>query len=98
MDEDIRYEELIEAAIERQIEILGRGQAVEQARTVDRLTVDDDGTVLEVEGDGKEILSAVVDAYKAIAGDLPASLIAYRIRDEFDISQADLPANVVRHL
>ena len=98
MDEDIRYEELIEAAIERQIEILGRGQAVEQARTVDRLTVDDDGTVLEVEGDGKAVLSAVVDAYKAIAGDLPASLIAYRIRDEFDVTHAELPTNVARHL
>ena len=96
--DDIRYEELIEAAIERQIEILGRGQALEQARTVDGLTVDDDGTVRELEGDGRERLSEVVDAYRAVAGDLPASLIAYRLRDEFDVSHAELPANVARHL
>ena len=95
---DVDYTPLLETTVRRQIELLGASAALEHARTVDALEIDDEGAIRRYDGDGEAVLEALVDAYATVAGELPASLIAYALRDEFDLSAYELPENLREHL
>lgn len=84
------YRDLIEAAIKRETDILGQGYAVKTARGVDGVEVADDGSVESVSGDGKDLLEAVVEAYKEECGQAAVTLIAKRLSKE-DTADLDLP-------
>lgn len=66
------------------------GQAAEGlAQDVEGL-VTEDGEVIKVEGDGKEILAKLVDSYKAATGAVAPRMIADNL-DESDIEDIELP-------
>ncbi|WP_255681807.1 hypothetical protein [Natrinema sp. SYSU A 869] len=92
------YTALIQAAIDRETDILGPDDAIECADSVDGLVVDGDGTVIDVERDEKAVLSDLVDAYVATAGDVAAFLIARRLENMCDPESVELPDNLAKHM
>lgn len=92
------YTALIQAAIDRETDILGPEDAIECADSVDGLVVDDDGTVVAVERDGRAVLGDLVGAYVVTAGDVAAFLIARRLENMCDREEVDLPENLAKHM
>lgn len=90
------YEMLIEAAIDRERDVIGE-EAIERARSIDGLGVDDDGTVDAVDRDGKAVLGELIDEYVAASGDVAAFLIARRI-ENLPHDELELPDNLAAHL
>lgn len=62
------YQELLTQIIQKQIVILGPDIAISQAKSVDGITVSDDGTVTEVGANGQEITQKLIDAYVSLSG------------------------------
>lgn len=60
------YAELMSAIIKKQMSIIGAKLALQQARKVPGIKVDDNGNVTA--GESKAKLQALVDAYREIAG------------------------------
>lgn len=89
--------ELVEAAIRREMDILGDGEAVALASEIDGLTVAGDGTVERIDRPTPVVLGELVDTYVAASGDIAAFVIAQRLANLVD-GTADLPENVARHL
>ncbi|MFB6182651.1 MAG: hypothetical protein ABEI78_01170 [Candidatus Nanohaloarchaea archaeon] len=79
------YEDIIEHIIQKEKDVIGP-VAVKKADSVDGLEVDDDGNIENLDGDGKEVLSDLVETYKTIVGKSIASVL----REEKD-SEEDLP-------
>lgn len=90
------YETLIEAAVDRERDIVGH-RAIDLARSVEGLSVDDDGAVRSVDRDGKAVLGELIDAYVAASGDVAAFLIARRI-ENLPHDDLDLPENLAAHV
>lgn len=89
--------DLVEAAIQREMDVLGDEQAVCLAREIQGLSVADDGSVTELERDGTAILSDLVDAYVEASGDVAAFVIARRLANM--VEEPDrLPENVAQHV
>lgn len=81
------YEELAHEMIDRECDVLG-DRAIDIARNVEGIAVDDDGQVVAIDGDGVEVVGALADEYIDILGKATqASLasIARRYEDEIDI-------------
>ena len=89
--------DLVEAAIQREMDVLGDEQAVALARDIDGLAVADDGSVTAIDRDGIEILAALVDAYVEASGDVAAFVIARRLANMVEEPER-LPENVARHV
>lgn len=91
------YYALIEATIEREMDLIGEQEAIELASAVDGLRIDANGTVVELDRDGVNVLGEIVDAYVDATGDVAAFIIARRLEHliEEDIR---LPENVRRHI
>lgn len=87
----VSYGQVIEAAIERESGILGEQKAVEKAKEVDGLEIDEEGHVLDIEGEGQQVLKRLVDRYEEVGGSVTASLIARRIKkiggDELELPE-----------
>jgi hypothetical protein len=96
LDHD-NYAELVEAAIRREMDILGDDQAVVMARDIDGLDVDDDGTVTGIDRSSMDVLEELVDAYVEVSGDIAAFVIARRLSNMVDDSDG-LPDNVAKHV
>lgn len=83
------WEEAIEAAIQKEINVLGKTVALRTARQVPGLEVEDDGRVTGLERDGKQCLAELVGAYQDIGGAVSATLIARSIKqsggDDLDL-------------
>lgn len=90
------YEMLIESAIDRERDVIG-DEAIERARSIEGLTVDDHGTVDAVDRDGKAVLGDLIDEYVAASGDVAAFLIARRI-ENLPHDELVLPDNLSAHL
>jgi|GEM_PF-3110805 len=95
LDHD-NYAELVEAAIQREMDILGDQQAVAMAREIEGLDVEDDGSVTEIDRPSMDVLEALVDAYVEESGDIAAFVIARRLSNMVDDPDG-LPDNVARH-
>jgi len=89
--------DLVEAAIRREMDILGDEAAVALAREIDGLVVEDDGGVASVNRPVADVLSELVDAYVAESGDIAAFVIARRLANVVD-DPTVLPENVARHV
>ncbi len=87
----VSYKDAIEAAIERQAEVVGLQEAVSMARQTPGLDVDEDGSVSSMSRPGKETLHALVKEYERVAGNLTVMLIARTLRD-INADELDLPA------
>lgn len=85
------WDEVIGAAIQKEMKVLGETIALRTARKVDGLDVGDDGTVTSRGRDGKQCLQDLVEAYQEIGGAVSATLIARSIADigggELDLPQ-----------
>ena len=92
------YTALIQAAIDREKDILGPDDAIECADSIDGLVVDGDGTVIAVERDGRAVLGDLVGTYVATAGDVAAFLIARRLENMCTREEIDLPENLAKHM
>lgn len=93
---DAGYDALIEAAIDRERDIIG-DEAIERARDVDGLDVDAEGVVTDLDRDGKAVLGDLVDGYVATSGDVAAFLIARRI-ENVPHGDLELPENLAAHV
>lgn len=82
------YEGLVEDLIASQAELLGDG-AVDVAREVRGLQVNDDGTVEDVTADGKTVVDDLASAYVDNLGPAAASAMQ-SVAAEYD-SDLDLP-------
>lgn len=68
MDEKTRYVAIISEIIARQSIILGPDIAVLKARSVVGLTVNDQGVVTDIKGDGNVVLQQLVNTYVELSG------------------------------
>lgn len=84
------YAEVIEAIIEKEKAVVGAQAAVDEAGKVGGLRVDGEGNVEEIEGEGNDILAALVERYVELYGDVAATLIARRL-ERMDLSGIRLP-------
>ena len=67
---DLRYQELMNAIVQRQASILGIAVAVRRARKVPHLVVGDDGKVLSVSESPTEVLEKLTEEYIDLSGDV----------------------------
>ncbi len=70
MDETKPYKEILSDLIKKQMLMLGPNVALGQARRVKELTVDEEGTVTEITGDPRKVLSEVARQYMALSGQI----------------------------
>lgn len=68
MDDKSQYLAIISEIIDKQAVILGPDIAILKARGVSGLSVGDDGKVIDIKGDSKEILQKLVNAYVELSG------------------------------
>ena len=68
MEDPAQYTTLITEVIQKQSVILGPEIALLKARSVPGLTVADDGTVTDIQGDPKQVLQQLVDRYVELSG------------------------------
>lgn len=68
MDDKTRYVAIISEIIARQSIILGPDIAVLKARSVIGLTVNNDGIVTDIQGDGNTVLQQLVNTYVELSG------------------------------
>lgn len=94
------YVRLVEATIDREQEVLGDARAIARANDVEGLEVDAEGTVVSVDRDGQEVLSDLVETYKATSGEVAAFIIARRVENVVDDMEREvtLPENLRQHL
>ena len=76
---------------------MSRAQAVDRARSVEGLTVDETGTVVSIDGDGRAVLAELIDAYLEASGDLAAFMIARRF-ENMPESDLPLPDPIEKHI
>lgn len=85
------YSDIIEIAIKTEESIMG--QAAEGlAEDVEGLVIEE-GEVIRIDGDGKEILEKLVESYKAATGAVAPRMIADNLSEE-DIKGVDLPESL----
>lgn len=92
------YEDAIEVAVRSEMQVVGDGVAVNAARTVDGLTVADDGSVEELSEPGGAVLQRLVEVYIEKFGEVSASLIARKLESELDLSDLQLPPQITRRM
>jgi len=68
MDDKTRYVAIISEIIARQSIILGPDIAVLKARSVIGLTVNNEGIVTDIQGDGNTVLQQLVNTYVELSG------------------------------
>jgi hypothetical protein len=87
------YKEIIERIINTQSLIIGP-LAVELANRVDYLKVAADGKVLEVRGDGKEIVETLVWQYRSLFGRVSVRVCKEAIAPITSEKSVELPASL----
>jgi len=62
------YKKLLTDVIKKQIVILGPGITLAKARNVKGLTIADDGTVTDMQGQPQELIQALIDQFVQLSG------------------------------
>lgn len=70
MDETINYRQLMTEVIAKQSLILGPQMAIAQAHKIEELVIDDEGIVLNIDGDETEVLQKLINQYVALSGQI----------------------------
>ncbi|MFH1781573.1 MAG: hypothetical protein ABH835_03090 [Patescibacteria group bacterium] len=89
MAEQDQYQQLLSEIVAKQAIILGPEIAVLKARSVKGITVDDKGNVTSIEGDAKEALQQLVDAYVSLSGQIVKSAMLPLFSKYPDIEKVD---------
>ncbi len=84
------YKEAIEAAIEREKDILGKKTAIKLAKKSEGIEVDEEGIVVEIKVDGKKALENVVYSFADAIGSLSVTMIARELNKR-DFNDLDMP-------
>lgn len=93
------YATLVCEAVQREMDVLGDERAVELAREVEGLSVDDGGSVTALDREGVGVLDDLIERYKQESGDVAAFVIARRLEHVIDdAGDVDLPDSLARHL
>jgi hypothetical protein len=69
-DQNQDYQKLLTEIIQKQVAILGPSIAVMKAKNISGLEVQDDGTVVSIEGNPQEIVRNLVDEYVDLSGQI----------------------------
>jgi hypothetical protein len=64
------YKKMLTDLIQKQMVVLGPNIALDKARKVPGLLLNDDGTVLDVTGDPQMVLKGVANEYMALSGQI----------------------------
>lgn len=64
------YKKLLTDVIKKQIVILGPQITLTKARNVKGLTISDDGTVTEMQGQPQEMIQALIDQFVQLSGEI----------------------------
>lgn len=90
------YNDIIEASIKKEMNLLGAPVALRQARKVDNLEIDDDGNITSIDGDGLEIFRDLLDSYEDASGPVVDSLISKELEEKFgeDLEKIELPDRI----
>lgn len=71
MSEDVaNYKKMLSDLIKKQMVMLGPNIALDKARKVPGLRVEDSGDVLDMDGDPKAVLKGVANEYMALSGQI----------------------------
>ncbi len=71
MVEDVgNYKKMLSDLIKKQMVMLGPNIALDKARKVPGLKVDDAGEVLDMDGDPRQVLKGVANEYMALSGQI----------------------------
>lgn len=62
------YKKLLTEVIKKQIVILGPGITLAKARNVKGLTISDDGTVTDMQGQPQELIQALIEQFVQLSG------------------------------
>jgi hypothetical protein len=93
------YAHLLEAAVRREMDVLGDGRAVELANEVDGLAVEPGGAVTALDRSGEDVLRDLVEIYTNASGEVAAFVIARKLENVLEESDPmTLPENVSRHI
>ena len=68
MENTEQYKSLMTDVIQKQSIILGPNIAVLKARNVKELKIEDNGTVIEINGDPQTVFQKLMDEYVALSG------------------------------
>ncbi len=73
--EDVRYRDILSSIVKRFVRLVGAPAALNVARRIPRLTVDDEGNVLDYNRDDPlDTITVLIDQYGSVFGDVAASL------------------------
>lgn len=70
------YKKILTEIIQQQMLVLGDGVAVERARKVPGIKIDEQGRVIELIADPELVVRAVIDEYLTLAGQIAQITIA----------------------
>ncbi len=70
MPDQDEYKKMLTDLIQKQMVVLGPNIALDKARKVPGLKINDDGSVLDVLGDSQMILKGVANEYMALSGQI----------------------------
>jgi hypothetical protein len=68
MQPNTDYKKLLTEVIQKQMVILGPSIALAKARNVKGLTVGDDGTVVNIDGQPQELIQGLIDQFVQLSG------------------------------
>lgn len=70
MSEQEEYKKMLTDLIQKQMVVLGPNIALDKAKKVPGLTVTNDGTVLDMDGDPQMVLKGVANEYMMLSGQI----------------------------
>ncbi|MCL5666799.1 MAG: hypothetical protein M1383_03450 [Patescibacteria group bacterium] len=70
MPDHEEYKKMLTDLIQKQMVVLGPNIALDKARKIPGLVVQDDGTVMDVDGDPQMVLKGVANEYMTLSGQI----------------------------
>ena len=69
------YKNLISEIVKKQMDLLGPDMALRKAKNVPGLSLNDDGSVLELQGESHAMLQKLVDEYISLSGEIVKNIL-----------------------
>ncbi|MFB6180499.1 MAG: hypothetical protein ABEJ93_01350 [Candidatus Nanohalobium sp.] len=88
------YKDLIEIAVKKEINTMGKPIALRQAKKASGLKLDEDGNVEELEEPGEKVLEEVLEKFEEATGPVAVAVISTAIKQEKDEINIDLPEDL----
>ena len=70
MEQNEEYKKMLTDLIQKQMVVLGPNIALDKARKISGIKVEDDGVVLDMDGDPKMVLKGVANEYMTLSGQI----------------------------